>query len=204
VGKDGMTTELTGLCPGGIPTPTCPSSFFFSPDRWEELINWNRNPVGVILERQAKRRSVLDILEVTSTIWARKGWGTLTVSKLGPSTNLCKVGMRILERGEPHRSSPSWWPDSLPGCGKPGSSVHPGMGNRGRTSGHPAAEQPGAVWSLRASQNKLLGGEPGICTSQGGNSSYFESCWSKELQYLCFFSLPPAESELTVPLQGRC
>lgn len=44
-------------------------------------MNWNRNPGGVILERQAKCWSILDSSEVASTSWARKGWGTLTVSR---------------------------------------------------------------------------------------------------------------------------
>lgn len=46
--RDGMDT-VTGLSLGGIHTPT---QFFLS--RWERLLNWNRNPGGVILERQAK------------------------------------------------------------------------------------------------------------------------------------------------------
>lgn len=44
-------------------------------------MNWNKNPGGVILERQAKCQSVLDSSEVASTSQARKGWGILAVSR---------------------------------------------------------------------------------------------------------------------------
>lgn len=44
---------------------------------------------------------------------------------------------------DPHRSNPSLAPSPLPRR----EPVHPGTGNWGRTSGYPAAEQPGAVQS---------------------------------------------------------
>lgn len=66
---------------GAFPTPPIPVHCFFFPDKWEGLMNWNKNPGGVILERQAKCQSVLDSSEVASTSQARKGWGILAVSR---------------------------------------------------------------------------------------------------------------------------
>lgn len=44
-----------------------------------------------------------------------------------------------------------------------------------------------AAWSRSASHHELLRGELGISSSQGGNGSYFESCWSKGLQFFSYF-----------------
>lgn len=64
-----------------------------------------------------------------------------------------------------------------------------------------------AARSRSASHHELLRGELGISSSQGGNGSYFESCWSKGLQFFSFlfffpFSAEP-ESKPTTPFQGR-
>ena len=47
-GWDGHSGQIFAL--GVFPPPPIPAHFFF-PDGWEGLINWNRNPGRVILER---------------------------------------------------------------------------------------------------------------------------------------------------------
>lgn len=103
---------------------------FFFPSGWKRLLNWNKNPGWVILERQAKCPGQF-------------GSGLHQDGDTDGSAGARSAPPDLGNHEDSHRSSPSLGLLPLPRR----EPVHPGTGNWGRASGYPAVEEPGAAQS---------------------------------------------------------